>query len=154
MRVNLKPMGKRLIIDSRGKGDGQKINGNFNELYLSPASDLREKRLAKLEMKVAGRIGAKLVAKYNNRQWKVQIDLAGGMLIIGCDSVSNEKGYHIHTRGRTIHQLEQRALEAAGEILERHELARSKLFNPDHYEGLIRDQFDNVITPDSEPEPI
>lgn len=143
-----------LMPGAKSKGDGENITGNFNEVDLAPASDLRERRIAQLEMKVAGRIGALLVRKYNNRQWKVQINLAGGILIIACDSVSNTKGYHIHTRGRTIHELEKRAVAAAGEILERHALSRDKLFNPDKLEGLIRDQFDNVITPDSKAEPI
>ena len=57
-------------------------------------------------------------------------------------------------KGRTLHELGERALQAAGEILERHAVTRSKLFNPDNLEGLIRDQFDNVITPDSAAEPI
>ncbi len=147
-------MSKIYVPGVRNRGDGENVTGNFNELYLESQKDLRSKRIAKLEMKIAGRIGAKLVRKYNNRQWKVQIDLAGGMLIIACDSISNHKGYHIHTRGRTIHQLEARALQAAGEILERHALSRNKIFNPDNFEGLIRDQFDNVITPDSVAEPI
>lgn len=147
-------MSQIYVPGAKNKGDGENVTGDFNDVYLAPASDLREKRIAALELKVAGRIGAKLVRKYNNRQWKVQIDLANGMLIIACDSVSNHKGYHIHTRGLTIHQLEARSVQAAGEILERHELSRNKHFNPDHYEGLIRDQFDNVITPDSAAEPI
>ena len=147
-------MSKIYVPGAKNKGNGVDITGNFNELYLALANDLREKHLAKLEMKIAGRIGAKLVARYNNRQWKVIVDLKGGMLIIACDSISNEKGYHIHTRGLSIHELEKRSLQAAGEILERHTLARSKKFNPDNLEGLIRDQFDNVIAPDSAAEPI
>ena len=147
-------MSRIITPNSRSKGDGENITGNFNELYLASANDLREKRLANLEMKLAGRIGSKLVAKYNNRQWKVNIDLAGGILVISCDSVSNHMGYHIHTRGRTVHELEQRSVMAAGEILERHALTRNKLFNPDGLEGLIRDAYDNVITPDSAPERI
>jgi len=139
---------------AKSRGDGEAVTGNFNELYVPEAKNVRAAKLAKLEMKVAGRIGALLVRRYNNRQWKVQIDLAGGLLIISCDSISNHKGYHIHTRGRTMHQLEARSVVAAGEILERHDLSRNKLFNPDKVEGLIRDQFDNVITPDSAAEPI
>jgi hypothetical protein len=147
-------MSKIYVPGAKSAGDGSAVTGNFNELYVPEAKDIRAKRIAQLEMAVAGRIGAKLVSKYNNRQWKVNIDLAGGMLIISCDSISNHMGYHIHTRGRTIHELETRSVMAAGEILERHELARSKQFNPDKFEGLIRDRFDNVITPDSAPEPI
>ena len=147
-------MSKIYVPGAKNKGDGESITGNFNELYVPDTKDIRAKRIADLEMKIAGRIGSKLVTKYNNRQWKVNIDLAGGMLVISCDSISNHMGYHIHTRGRTIHELEARAVMAAGEILERHALSRNKLFNPDGFEGLIRDAYDNVITSDSAAEPI
>jgi hypothetical protein len=147
-------MSRIYVPGAKSKGDGENVTGNFNELYVPEAKDIRSKRIAELEMKVAGRIGAKLVRTYNNRQWKVNIDLTGGMLVISCDSVSNHMGYHIHTRGRTVHELEQRSIMAAGEILERHAMARSKHFNPDKFEGLIRDVYDNVITSDSVPEPI
>ena len=147
-------MSKIYVPGAKNRGDGDAITGNFNEIYIPEPEDFRSKRVAELEMKIAGRIGAKLVQKYNNRQWKVNIDLKGGLLIIACDSVSNTKGYHIHTRGRTIHDLEEQSLKAAGEILERHALSRNKLFNPDNFEGLIRDSHDNVITPDSKAEPI
>ena len=53
-----------------------------------------------------------------------------------------------------MHQLEVKAVMAAGEILERHELSRNKRFDADQFEHLIRDRYDNVITPDSKPEPI
>ena len=147
-------MSKIYVPGAKTRGDGEAITGNFNELYVPDAKDIRAAKLAKLEMKIAGRIGALLVSKYNNRQWKVQIDLANGMLIIACDSVSNHKGYHIHTHGRTVHELETRSVAAAGEILERHALSRKRQFNADNLEGLIRDQFDNVITADSKAEPI
>ena len=139
---------------AKSRGDGAEISGNYNELYVPDAKDVRSKRIADLEMKVAGRIGALLVKKYNNRKWKVNIDLTGGMLVISCDSISNHMGYHIHTRERTMHQLEVKAVMAAGEILERHELSRNKRFDADQFEHLIRDRYDNVITPDSKPEPI
>ena len=138
----------------KSKGTGEAITGDYNELYVPEEKHFRTKAVAEKEMQIAGAIGKRLVAKYNNRQWKVQIDLEGGVLIISCDSVSNHKGYHIHTHGRTIHELEERSVQAAGEILERHHLSRLRQFNPDGYEGLIRDQFDNVITPDSAAEPI
>ena len=62
---------------AKSRGDGAEISGNYNELYVPDAKDVRSKRIADLEMKVAGRIGALLVKKYNNRQWKVNIDLPG-----------------------------------------------------------------------------
>ena len=56
--------------------------------------------------------------------------------------------------GRTLHDLEERAVKAGGEILERHQLTRAKLFDADIVETLDRDFMDNVITPDSAAEPI
>ena len=140
-----------LILPASHKGDGEGITGDFNEIIIVDGDHIA---VAKEEVRIANAIGKKLVSTYNNRQWKVQIDLKGCMLIIGCDSISNVKGYHIHTIGRTLHDLEDLAVKAAGEILERHNISRHKLFNPDNIEGLVRDQFDNVITPDSAAEQI
>ena len=145
-------MGKKLVIqkDPRSKGDGEIITGNFNSVE-AVEKDFKK---AKLEMLIAERIGTVLVKKYNNRQWKVIVDIPGRMLIIACDSISNNKGYHIKMSGRNIQQLQQRAVFAAGEILERHNLARTKQFDPDIFETLPRDLRDNVIAIDAKVEPI
>ncbi len=145
-------MSKKLVIqkDPRSKGDGEIITGNFNSVE-AVEKDLKK---AKLELFIAQKIGTGLVKRYNNRQWKVIVDISGRMLIIACDSISNNKGYHIKMSGRNIHQLQQRAVVAAGEILERHNLARTKQFDPDIYETLPRDLQDNVIANDAEAEPI
>lgn len=140
-----------LILPVSHKGTNEGITGNYNEVEIYDAD---HERRAKKEMSIAGVIGAALVAKYNNRQWKVIVDEENQLLIIGCDSISNQKGYHIHMIGRTIHELQERAVMAAGEILERHEVSRAKKFDPDNFETMIRDQYDNVITPDSAAEPI
>lgn len=142
---------KRLVIESKNKGDGSVITGDYNKIDIVDADYID---VAKQQYSIAQAIGAKLVAAYNNRQWKVIVDVKNGMLIIACDSVSNDKGYHIHMPGRTLHELQQRAVKAAGEILERHALERSKKFDADKLETLIRDQYGNVLTPDSAPEPI
>ena len=141
----------KLILPTTHQGTGEGVTRDFNQIEVVDAGF--EAR-AKKEMTMANAIGAVLVKKYNNREWKVIVDIEGGLLIIGCDSISNEKGYHIHIAGRTIQQLEQRALFAAGEILERHNLARSKGYNIDKFETLARDAHDNVITLDSAAEPI
>ena len=141
----------KIIVPGSHQGTGEGITGNFNEIEVYDAD---HERRAKQEMAIAGAIGAALVKAYNNRQWKVIVDEENQMLVIGCDSISNVKGYHIHMIGRTIHELQERAVAAAGEILERHAVSRSKKFDPDNFETMIRDQFDNVITPDSAAEPI
>lgn len=141
----------KLILPTTHQGTGEGVTRDFNELEIV---DVGFEDRAKKEMSIANAVGAVLVAKYNNREWKVIVDVEGGLLIIGCDSVSNEKGYHIHMDGRTIKQLEQRALFAAGEILERHNLARTKGYDIDNFETLVRDAKDNVVTIDSAAEPI
>jgi hypothetical protein len=146
-------MTRRLVIekDPRSKGDGSIITGDFNEIKIVDAD---HEKVAKEQLRIAQAIGARLVKAYNNRQWKVIVDIKGGMLIIGCDSLSNEKGYHIHMANRTLHDLEEQAVRAAGEILERHSVSRLITFNPDTIETMSRDVYDNVIGPDSAPEPI
>ena len=149
----MKLMTRRLVIekDPRSKGDGSIITGDFNEIKVVDAD---HEEVAKEQLRIARAIGARLVKAYNNRQWKVIVDIKGGMLIIGCDSLSNEKGYHIHMANRTLHDLEEQAVRAAGEILERHDVSRLVGFNPDTIETMPRDVYDNVIGPDSAPEPI
>ncbi len=144
-------MSKRLVIDSRSKGDGSIITGNFNKIQLENSEN---EFVAMEEMRMAKAISARLVKAYNNRQWKIMVDIKNGMLIIACDSISNNKGYHIHMKGVLLHDLEEKAIRAAGEILERHGLSRLVGFNPDTYEDLPRDLEDNVIGPDSAPEAI
>lgn len=144
---------RRLVIekDPRSVGDGSIITSNSNKIEVVDADHLE---VAAEQFRIAQAIGARLIKAYNNRQWKVIVDIKGGILIVACDSVSNEKGYHIHMAGRTLHELEDKAVMAAGEILERHGLSRFKTFNADAYEDLPRDMRDNVIAPDSAPEPI
>lgn len=103
-----------------------------------------EKR-AKVEMWIASQVGAALVKRLPNRQWGVRVDIQGGMIIISCDSVSLEKGYYISMEHRTINELQQRAVMAGSEILERHGLSREKLFNADIFETMERDAKDNIV---------
>jgi len=141
----------RIYTPGAQQGTGEGVKSDFNTIEIFDADHQRREQY---NMRLAKIIGTALVQKYNNREWKVIADIENGIVIVACDSISNEKGYHIHTAGRTIQQLCEKAVMAAGEILERHELARSKGFNVDHYETLTRDARDNVITPDSVAEPI
>lgn len=143
-------MSKILLPVGSGRS-AETITGDYNEIY---AHDNEDERKAKLEMWIAKQVGEKLVAAYNNRQWKVIVDLKNQMLIVACDSISNNKGYHIKMAGRTIHDLQEKAVRAAGEILERHNLTRARKFDPDIIETLARNSQDDVIATDAEPEPI
>jgi hypothetical protein len=124
---------------------------DYNEIQ---PGDTMDERKAKLEQWIGMRIGKLLMEHYNQREWKVMVDVENQMLIIGCDSICNFKGYHLHMNKYTMEELERRAIEAAGEILERHNVSRSKRFNPDHLETLARDAQDSVIAVDSAPEPV
>lgn len=131
--------------------NGQEIVKDYNEIHLHEGT---EARVAKLEMFIAKRIGERLVAAYPNRQWGVQVDIHGRTIVIQCPSVSKTKGYFIHMKRRTLHDLQERAIQAAGEILERHGVSRGRVFNPDVLETLKFDSKDDAITPDSKPDPI
>jgi hypothetical protein len=124
---------------------------DYNEINLD---DTMDERKAKLEQWIAMRVGKVLMEHYNQREWKVMVDVENQMLIIGCDSICNFKGYHLHLNKYTMDELEKRAVQAAGEILERHNVARNRNFNPDQLETLARDAFDSVIAVDSAPEPV
>lgn len=116
-------------------GAGREITKDYNEVYFHEDDDVR---LKKLEMWTAKQIGEKLMEVYPNRQWNVHIDLMGGIVCIVCPMVSVLKGYHLHIKGDTIHALQERSVQAAGEILERAGLKRDRIFNPDNFEDLKR----------------
>lgn len=126
---------------------GREITDDFNEISVFELGSVKR---AKLEMWIAKNIGTALVKHYPNRQWGVRVDLEGYMVIVTCDSISLRKGYHIHMLNRSIGQLCDRAKEAAGEILERHGVSRSRKFDADILEALPRDVQDEVVANDSD----
>lgn len=122
--------------------------------YIRP-QDSFEARAAKMEFYYAKAIGEALVAAYPNRQWSVNVDLRNEMIVIGCPSLSNTKGYHLHLRHDNLPLLITRARRAAGEILERYGVTRGRIINPDILEALPRGLRDEVIGgSDTAPEPI
>jgi hypothetical protein len=141
----------RILIPKPIGQQGDAIGMDFNEVR---AEDSETVAFARTEAWIGREVGQFIAEKLPNRHWKIHVDLPNQLLIIACDSVSNEKGWHIHMAGRNIHDLQAKALYAASEILERHDISRAKKFNPDKLETLDRDSFDNVITPDSKAEPI
>lgn len=139
-----------LIMPNKNGRYGREITADYNEINLLETDDAK---LAKLEMWIAKGVGDTLVKHYPNREWGVKVNIEGQMIIIVCDSVSNEKGYHISMVGRTLHDLQEKAKYAAGEILERHGITRNRIVDEDIFETLERDKGDNVITTDSGAEP-
>ena len=126
---------------------GREVTDDHNEISIFELSHVKR---AKLEMWIAKNIGTTLVKHYPNREWGVRVDIEGQMVIISCDSISLKKGYHLHMANRNLHELCTRAKEAAGEILERHGISRSRKFDADILETLKRDWEDEVIANDSD----
>ena len=131
------------------KHNGRNIWGEYNEINLLETEDRTH---AKLEMWIAKNIGDALIAHYPNRQWGVRVDIDGRMVILTCDSLSLERGYYLPMNGDTIDALRKRAVRACGEILERFNVSRDRIFNPDKLETLKRDFKDEVISTDAIPE--
>lgn len=142
---------RRILTPPGFKQYGTDITEDYNEIRPWDSKDARK---AKLEAWIAKAVGKSLTRHYPNREWKVIVDIPGGMLVVACDSISNYKGYHIRLEGRNIQDLQERAKFAAGEILERHNVARSRRFDADILETLNRNSKDEVITSDSAAEPV
>ena len=117
-----------LVVPAASGKFGREITDDYNEINLLELESVKQ---AKLEMWIAKNVGDTLVQHYPNREWGVRVDLTGGMVIITCDSIDLERGYHISMVGRTIGDLQQRAKMAAGEILERHGVSRDRKFDPE-----------------------
>lgn len=132
-------------------GMGKEIVEDYNEIHVM---ELESVKVAKLESWMAKGVGQTLMNHYPNRQWGVQVDLEGQMIMITCPSVSHTKGYYISMVGRSLHDLQEEAKRAAGEILERYSLSRERHFDADVFETLDRDLSDEVISSDAAPEPI
>jgi hypothetical protein len=130
------------------RGGEDPVYGDYN--YIDDMESPSQK-IAKMEMWIAKKLGTTLVRTYPNRQWGVQVNLQQGLLIVVCPSVSNEKGYHIHMKGDTINRLEQRCIEAAGEILERYGISRARKVDEADVEGSLKLNFkDEALAMDDE----
>lgn len=129
--------------------NGRSISEDYNKIFIHEGTT---ERRAKLEMYYAKRIGEFVLNKYPNRQWSVEVDLDNEIIILKAPSVSMTKGYHLHMRLRTLHDLQLAAVKAAGEILERHNLPRSVGFDPEMLEHLPRDLRDNILAADAKAE--
>ena len=113
---------------------GREITADYNEINIYANEDVNQ---AKVEMWMAKQLGESLVENYPNRQWGVEVNIPGLMVVITCPSLCEVKGYHISMEdGRTIKDLQARAISGAGEILERYGISRGKIFNPDTIEGM------------------
>lgn len=129
-------------------GGGRNITEDYNTIFMHEDDDAR---VNKLEMWMAKQIGEVMVAKYPQRQWNVNIDVPGRMMIIMCPSLSELKGYHIHMGQDNIQELTEKAVNAGGEILERYGIKRGRKFDSAELEELERvGPYEEAITSDSD----
>lgn len=129
----------------------ERIYGDYNTI---DEMESENSKIAKMEMWLAKGIGEQLLNHYPNRQWGVQVNIQGQTVIITCPSLSKEKGYYIHLKNETPMELAMRAVNAAGEILERYNLSRARKFDSGIIETLDRDHKDEVISVDASPEAV
>jgi len=130
------------------RGGGDPVYGDYNVI---DEMESENQKVAKMEMWIAKKLGTSLVNKYPNRQWGVQVNVRDGILVILCPSLSNEKGYHIHMKGDTINHLELRAIQAAGEILERYGVSRDRNVDERDIEASLKFNFkDEALAMDDE----
>lgn len=111
-----------------------------------------EQKKAEVERWIAGKIGTKLQSTYPRLQWAVTCSVKHQIVIIICPFISTTKGYHLHLLKYTIDQLEKKAVVVAGEILERHGIARNQTPNLEKAENALRDSRGSIVTADSAPE--
>jgi|SRR5271166_1102875 len=114
---------------------------DFNEVQVGPSKNQDKMRL---EYWIAKQLGTAIMQKFQNRQWHVDVDVENQVVIISCPSLSKRMGYRLHIKNETVKQLIPRAIRAAGEILERYGVSRSKIIDPSTLESFDRDVRDDV----------
>lgn len=125
------------------------VEKDYNEINFLETDD---RKLARIEMFIAKTIGAELAKCYPKREWAVYCDVTGGIVRIGCDSLSYDRGYILHIGQRSTTELVRAAKMAAGEILERFNVSRSQKFDEGELEDVPRDFRDEAISADAIPE--
>ena len=137
----------RIYVPGETKGDAP--IQDYNRVI---ENEMQNQRQAQLELWLSKTICEKLIKAYPLRHWEVMADVIGCMVIIKCPSLSLTKGYHVSMRGRTLHELQERAVWAAGEILERHNVTRGRVTDVSIFEHLPTTLRGDVIAPDAKGE--
>jgi hypothetical protein len=128
-------------------GDKGRVITDYNSMDKSLSCSEDQVRL---EYWMAKQIGTELMKYYPGREWHVDCDARNQVIIISCPSVSKTKGYRLHMKRDTMAQLLPRCRMAAGEILERHNVSRTRrILDPQTLEAYDRDIKDNIISSDS-----
>lgn len=111
-------------------------------------------RLDKTESWIARNILAVLDSTYRDRTWRITVDALNGVIMLQAPLLDSEKGYFMHMKNKTIHDLCEQAKKAGGEVLERFNVTRAKNWNPEKLEDLGRSARGNAIGPDSQADSI
>ena len=96
---------------------------DHNSVVLDEAND--DPKKAEIEAWLSKQIGTAIVKRYPGREWRVGVSVEARQIIIQCPQLSSRKGYHLLFMDRTSHQLVERAVKAAGEILEMYSVTRA-----------------------------
>lgn len=113
--------------------------------YNAPQSgESHEQTAMRVEFFIAKKIGEDLCRTFANRQWQVDVDSRNQVIVIACPSLSKRLGYRLHMKRDTVADLIPRCRRAAGEILERFGVSRSRLIDPATLETFDRDVRDDV----------
>lgn len=131
----------RFYVGEKGKDSVVDFN--------APQAENTEAEAMKVEFWIAKQIGEDLCRVYPNRQWHVDVDSKNSVIVIACPSLSKRLGYRLHMKRDTVAALLPRCRRAAGEILERFGVSRSKLIDPGSMETFARDVRDDAITKDA-----
>jgi hypothetical protein len=126
-----------IIGETKGKEPGFDLNAPQEH-------ESHEKQAMNLEFWIAKQIGMDLCRVYANRQWHVDVDSRNSVIVIACPSLSKRMGYRLHMKRDTVADLIPRCRRAAGEILERFGVSRSRLIDPATLETFQRDVRDDV----------
>ena len=129
-------------------GDKGKPQNHIIDFNAPKAVESHEEQAAALEFWIAKRIGEDLVATYPGRQWNVNVDSRNEIIVICMPTLSKREGYHLHMKRDNIAKLVLRCRKAAGEILERFQMSRSKIIDPYDIDQLPRDIRDDAVTAD------
>src|SRR5271165_5911520 len=124
-----------------GADKGRRSVSDFN----TPIIGGLDQDQMRVEYWTAKQIGTALCRKYPNRQWHIDVDARNEVIEVMCPSVSKRKSWRLHMKRDNIATLIKRCEHAAGEILERYGVSRSKLIDPATFENFDRDVYDDCI---------
>ena len=132
----------QIIVPRRGREFAKDYNTiNFDD-SVSTA-------VAKWESWLAARLGTRLTQHYPNREWWINVNTEGGLVIVGCPDVSPTHGYHIlfdHPKEgqRSANDIEEMMQGVGGEILERGRITRGRT-TEEAVEAVARNFRDEVV---------